>query len=58
MTPRTLNIGGIVTGLLFALIGLAVLVDTYTSWDVSGRLVWPALLIVGGLMVLAHGRRA
>jgi hypothetical protein len=57
MNGRTISLGGIATGLLFALVGLAVLLDAYTSWDLSGRVLWPVLLITGGLMVLAHSRQ-
>jgi hypothetical protein len=58
--PR-LDSTGIVAGLIFIAIGGAVMLDRLDIWTVDMKLVWPAVLIALGLVVLgraAIGRRA
>ena len=55
--PLRLHLAGIVTGLLFVLIGAVLSADAYLSWDLRPEVLWPALLIAGGLVILVRGAR-
>ena len=56
MTQRA-NPGAIIAGLLFIIVGALLATDAYASWDIAPRVLWPGLLIGGGLVMLARSQR-
>jgi hypothetical protein len=50
------DIGAVVTGLLFLLVGVVFGVDAYLAWDLAPAVLWPGLLVFGGVALLARGR--
>ena len=49
--------GTLAAGIFFFLTGVVFLLDRMGVWEVRGTLVWPLLLIVLGVMILAGGRQ-
>jgi Domain of unknown function (DUF5668) len=45
-----------VWGIFFLAAGIVFLLDRLGVWDVGGAVVWPLLLIVVGLAIIAGGR--
>lgn len=43
-------------GIFFLVAGVVFLLDRLDVWDVGGAVVWPLLLIVVGVAIIAGGR--
>lgn len=52
------NRTALVSGVFFVVVGVAFLLDRLGVWRVRGVYVWPLLLIVLGVAVLAGARRS
>ena len=48
--------GGLVWGVFFLAAGIVFLLDRLGVWEVGGAVVWPLLLIVVGVAIIAGGR--
>ncbi|MGH2663352.1 MAG: LiaF transmembrane domain-containing protein [Actinomycetota bacterium] len=48
--------GTLAAGIFFFLVGVVFLLDRLGVWEVRGTLVWPLLLIVVGVAIIAGGR--
>lgn len=56
MNTTRINAGAVLAGLLFMLIGAVLGADAYMSWDIPTALLWPAMLIAGGVLLILPRR--
>lgn len=50
-----LDRGAVGSGVFFVLVGLVLLLDALGVWSLSGRVLFPVLLVLAGIAVLAGG---
>lgn len=58
MNTSRIELAGVVAGVLFMIFGTLLGADAYLSWDIPAALVWPTLLVAGGLVMLIPRRGA
>lgn len=58
MNTSSFNLAGVLAGLIFTAVGMAVIADAYLAWDMAPALLWPALLIAAGATLLVRAATA
>jgi hypothetical protein len=58
MNTSRIEVAAVVAGVLFMLIGAVLGLDAYLTWDIPATLVWPSLLVAGGIVMVIPRRGA
>lgn len=56
MNATRMDAGAVLAGLLFMLIGAVLGLDAYSAWDIPAAVLWPGLLIAGGVLLVLPRR--